>query len=189
MLVFHTGRDRTFGDDGQRISFAGGEPTIPSRAFPSNMLGDAEYDLRHKSAAFVRLRARYSQYRQITIVCAVPGRARWHLSAADTSPNKPPRQTYAPVLNDQCSFGALRNRVRSTDKTRTVNVSLSRPTWSTTSLPAGPPAQTLRHKPARLATGSSRTARIRSPGRNPALFAGPCSARPATMIASSTSLA
>jgi len=48
-------------------------------------------------------------------------------------------------------------RVRSAEAMRTVRASLSRTTWSTTSLPAGPLAHTRRQNEARVETGSSRT--------------------------------
>ena len=85
--------------------------------------------------------------------------------------------------------GAFSRRERSAEGIRTRIVSLSRTTCSTTSLPAGPLAQTLRQNEARLDTGSSRTARMRSPGRSPVLTAGPRSDNPATTMASSTSVA
>ena len=72
---------------------------------------------------------------------------------------------------------------------RTRIVSLSRANCRTTSLPAGPLAQTRRQNEARVEIGSSRTATIRSPGFSPVLLAGPRSDSPATTIASSTSAA
>src|SRR5207248_3885265 len=92
-------------------------------------------------------------------------------------------------LAAQCKRGALSILVRSVEGIRTRIVSLSRDTCSTTSLPAGPLAHTRRQNEARLDTGSSRTARMRSPGRNPVLPAGPRSDSPATTIESSTSVA
>src|SRR5213078_1868904 len=80
----------------------------------------------------------------------------------------------------QCSFGAFNSRVRSAEVMRTRIVSLSRTTCSTTSLPAGPLAHTRRHNEARLEIGSSRTARMRSPGLSPVLLAGPRSDKTAT---------